>query len=97
MPDLSVRYIRQPDMVWRKISDEVMLVPIRAHVDEMESVFTLNETAALIWSLLDGRRSLADVRDAVLDEYEADPQLVERDLLELVEQWLEIQAIQPAA
>ena len=94
MPDLSVRYTRQPDMVWRKISDEVMLVPIRSHVDEMESVYTLNETAALVWSLLDGQRSLAEVRDAVLDQYEVEPQQVEQDLLELVEQWLEIQAIQ---
>ncbi len=94
MMDLTVRYICRPDIVWRKIGDEVLLLPIHSRLDDMESMFTLNEMAAKVWSMLDGRRNLLEVRDAILDEYEAEPQQVEQDIANIVEQWLEINAIE---
>jgi hypothetical protein len=71
----------------------VILVPIRRTTEEMESIFTLNETAALAWSLFDGQHSLAQIRDCILDEYSADPAQVEQDLLELVSQLQQISAL----
>jgi hypothetical protein len=42
-------------IVFRKIGEACILVPIRQGVGDMESICTLNETAARNWDLLDGR------------------------------------------
>ena len=46
MIHLDYCYQKDPDMVSREIAGEVILVPIRRNVGDLESVYTLNETAA---------------------------------------------------
>ena len=43
---------KDPNMVSRKIADEVILVPIRQNVGDLESIYTLNEVATRIWELM---------------------------------------------
>lgn len=82
--DLDRRYVRDADFVFRRISDEVILLPIRRNLGDLESIYSLNDVGARIWELLDGRRSLADIRDALLGEFDASPDAVEVDLLEFI-------------
>ncbi len=82
-------YRHHPEIVSRLIGGEMILVPIRQVVGEMGSIFTLNETGARIWSLLDGQRSLADVHAQVVNEFEVDPAQAAADLVELVESLVE--------
>jgi hypothetical protein len=84
MPLLSRRYARSPDVVFRRIGPEVLLLPIRRNMGDLESIFSLNEVVARVWELLDGQRSLADVRDVVVSEFETTAGEVEADLLEFV-------------
>lgn len=83
-PLLSRRYARSPDVVFRRIGSEVLLLPIRRNMGDLESIFSLNEVGARVWELLDGRRSLGEVRDVVLAEFEATAGEVEADLLEFI-------------
>jgi hypothetical protein len=83
---LDDRYCHDPNIVDREIAGEVILVPIRDNVGDLESIYTLNETAARIWALLDGERTLAEVRDTIVAEFEVEPADAEADLLELVGQ-----------
>jgi hypothetical protein len=78
-------YQHDPNIVARSIAGETILVPIRKNVGDMENIFTLNETAARIWELIDGQRSLREIHQRVVEEFEVDPQQAESDLLELVE------------
>jgi hypothetical protein len=91
---LDDRYGHDPNIVDREIAGEVILVPIRDNVGDLESIYTLNETAARIWALLDGERTLAEVRDAIVAEFEVDPVDAEADLLELVGQLAAADAVQ---
>ena len=59
MPNLTDTYQQDPSIVSREIAGEVILVPIRNNVGDLESIYTLNETAARIWALLDGDHTLA--------------------------------------
>lgn len=79
-------YRKASSIVTREIAGETILVPIRQNVGDLESIYTLNETASRIWALLDGRRTLRDVRDEMVAEFEVDEAEAEQDLLELVEQ-----------
>jgi hypothetical protein len=82
---LERRYARDPGFVFRRVADEVILLPIRRNMGDLESIFTLNEVGARVWELLDGRRSLREVRDAVVGEFEVTADTAADDLLDFVE------------
>ena len=84
MVSFDARYQRDLSVVARDIAGEMILVPIRHNVGDLEHIYTLNETASVIWNLLDGQRPLADVRDAVVAEYEVTPDEAAEDLTELI-------------
>ena len=86
---LSAIYQHDPNIVSRLIAGEMVLVPIRNNVGDMECIYTLNETAARIWELIDGQRSLAQVHQQMVSEFEINPRQAELDLLELMDSLLE--------
>lgn len=81
---LDAIYKRDENMVFRRIGEETILVPIRRRVADLESIYALNETGARIWELLDGAHTLAQIRDALVEEYEVTPEEAEADILEFV-------------
>jgi hypothetical protein len=89
---LSTLYEKHPKIVARRIADEVILVPISREVGEIDSLYVLNDVGARIWDLIDGR-SLEQVRDAIVDEFEVNEATAEEDLTLLIEQLKEIGAI----
>jgi len=93
MIHLDYCYQKDPDMVSREIAGEVILVPIRRNVGDLESVYTLNEIAALAWTLFDGSHTVNQIQDKIVTEYEVDEDEAERDLIELIQQLEEIGAI----
>jgi CTP synthase (UTP-ammonia lyase) len=56
--------------VSRTIADDVIIVPVRGGVGDLESIFTLNAVGASIWKLIDGRSSLQALAAALSREYE---------------------------
>ena len=93
MAQLDYCYRKDPDMVSREIAGEVILVPIRSNVGDLESVYTLNETAALAWALFDGSLTVNQIQYKIVSEYEVDEDEAGRDLIELIQQLEEIGAI----
>lgn len=86
-------YQKDPDIVSRKIADEYILVPIRHNVGDLESIYTLNEVAARIWELIDGKRRVSEIKDKISEEFEVSPEEVERDLSELLQKLEKIEGI----
>lgn len=58
-------YRRSGDVVFRKILDEHMLVPVRGKVADMQRVFALNPVGAAIWEALDGARDVAAIAEHI--------------------------------
>ena len=77
-------YTKDPAIVARQIAGEMILVPIRQNVGDLESIYLLNETAVFAWQLLDGSITLADIRNRITNEFEVDEQNAGQDLLELM-------------
>ena len=84
MISLDQRYKKDPSMVSREIAGEAILVPIRQNVGDLESIYTLNETAARVWELIDGKNTVRDIRDAIVTEFAVDEDEAEDDLVELL-------------
>ena len=95
MANMQTVYARNEAFVYREIGGEALLVPIYGQVADMESIYTLSEVGARIWSLMDGKRTLAEVRDALLEEYEVPPGELEADLGEFVHNLMSIEALRP--
>ena len=93
MKDLMKRFTKDPNMVFRQIDDEAILVPIRQNVADLESIYTLNPVAARIWELIDGKRRVENIKEVILQEYEIDEGKAEKDLLELLSQLEGIKAV----
>ena len=80
----EVVYRQATDVVLRRIGDEAILVPIRNRVGDLDSVFTLNESAVRIWESLDGITALHRVIDHVCEEYEVDRETATADAREIL-------------
>ena len=93
MDFLEKVYKKSDSIVFRKIGDEFILVPIRQDVGDLESIYTLNETAARIWELTDGKTQVSQIKEKIVEEFEVDPEQAEQDLKEHLQQLEGIQAI----
>lgn len=89
-------YSKNPDIVFRKIADEFILVPIKQKAADLRCIYTLNETAAFIWELLDGARAANDIKARVMEEFEVDPSQAEPDISEMFDQLESLSLIQKA-
>ena len=57
------------EIVARRIAGDMILVPVRGNLADMQRIFSLTEVGAFIWELLDGNRSLADIGEAVSSRF----------------------------
>lgn len=93
--DLSTCYQKVPSVVGRRIEDEVILVPIGRNIGDLQNIYTLNEVAACVWEAIDGNRTLAEVVDVIIQEFDVDRERAELDTLEFAGQLVEIGGIAP--
>jgi hypothetical protein len=70
--------------VSRTIAEDVIIVPVRGGVGDLESVFTLNAVGASIWKLIDGRTPPEVLAAAVSREYEVSEATASADVGEFL-------------
>jgi len=75
-----------PDIVTRKTGNEYVLVPISNNIADMNSVYTLNETGAFIWELIDGEKNIEEIIMALTEEYDVDRQSAEEDTFSIIKE-----------
>jgi hypothetical protein len=93
MDILAKVYRKSDSIVSRKVGDEFILVPIRQNVGDLDSIYTLNETAARIWELIDGERNLYEIKNMMVEEFDVPASEAEKDLIEHLQQLEGIKAI----
>ncbi len=86
-------YARNPDFVQRDVAGECVLIPIRHQLTDVKSIFVLNETGAVFWHCLDGKRSVRALMNDLLVEYDVTCERLEQDLSALIQDLLSIEAI----
>jgi len=91
--DSSVIYARNPDFIFRKVVEEMILVPIVQDVARMDFVFALNDVGATIWQQLETPQTRESLTRAILSEYDAEPEVIEADLEKFLREMLEIGAV----
>lgn len=76
VPDSAALLAPHPDVVWRLVEDEVVLLNVSTG-----QYYSLDEIGSRVWALLPQTGvTLPALRDALLTEYDAEPAAVDRDL-----------------
>lgn len=86
---ISLNNIFKPsdDVVAREIEGEFLLIPIAKGVGDMEDeLYSLNESGKAIWDKLDGAKSLAQIKQELVREYQAAEQEIEADIIHFVKE-----------
>jgi predicted RNA-binding Zn ribbon-like protein len=78
---LSTVLTRSPDAAFRTYDGQATIVlPARAEVN------VLNEFGSAVWNAIDGNRTLREILDSLLIDYQIGREQAEADLLEFVAQ-----------
>lgn len=87
------RYEKSPSMVFRKVAEEFILVPIRNNAGDLGSIYTLNPVGARIWELIDGRKRVREITEALVEEFEVEEEEAEADAAQFLQQLEQIEAV----
>lgn len=90
-PITEKRYQATPDVLFQEVAGEMVLLDLKG-----ESYFGLNEVGTRVWLMLEARKSVPEILDALHAEYEVEKAELETDVAELLDQLLEAGLIRPA-
>jgi hypothetical protein len=91
--NLDKRYIKDPNIVFRKIADECILVPIKQKASDVDSIYNINEVGSFIWEQIDGEKALSEIREAIVNEFEVSTEEAEKGLIEFLQQLEQVGAV----
>jgi len=78
-------YCKAGDLVTRSIATETIIVPVRAHVVDLESIYSMDQVGSLIWQLIDERMSVDEIVEAVCASYEVGREQATNDVREFLD------------
>jgi hypothetical protein len=77
-------FVKTGNTVARVFDGETVLVPIGGSVADLSSIFVMNEVAAYLWSLIDGRTDVDGFIRAQVARYEVESDTAAADVQELL-------------
>ena len=77
-------FVRSQAVVARVVAGETLIVPVRAKVGDLASIYSFNGTASVIWKLLESPRTVAELAEALAREYDVEMAQAERDVTDFV-------------
>jgi hypothetical protein len=81
--------VRSKNFVQRQLGEETVLVPISQTGVDVQNIYTLNETAAMVWKLLENKCTEEDVVAAIEQEYTADIDVIRKDVQDLIAEFIQ--------
>ena len=81
-------YQKKGEVVTRKIAGEVILVPIRGKLADMQRIFSLNPVGEFIWEHLNGERNLGEISEALLAVFDVGREQADADVHDFISQLL---------
>ncbi len=77
----GTRVVAAQQQVSCRVGDEATILNLRNG-----AYYGLNPVGARVWDLIQQPKTVADLRDTLISEYDVDPARLESDILELVTQ-----------
>jgi Coenzyme PQQ synthesis protein D (PqqD) len=90
----DVRFVRNREVVSRQIEGELIIVPIRRGVGNLNSLYTLNAVGSVLWDYLAEGHTVAEMVLRVCEEFEVSEEMARTDIQEFLDSLVEEQLIQ---
>ena len=97
IPLSKKHYLHNEQFISRQIADEFLLIPVAHQLNGDNWLFVLNEVGGRIWELIDRNRSVQQIEQLLLEEFDTSPEQLQEDLLRLLDQLQELGAIEAVA
>jgi hypothetical protein len=81
---VAVSFRKKGEFVTRSIADEIVVVPVRGQVGDLDAIYNLNEVGAFIWEQFDGWKSGNEIVEAVCGEFEVARAQAEKEISEFI-------------
>lgn len=79
--NLSSKPIQNPAVLTRKVFDDEMVL---VNADSACSIALTNQTAVIVWEMVDGKNSIQDIIDGVTRNFQNVPKGVSNDVQDLL-------------
>jgi hypothetical protein len=93
----SARFVRNREVVSRQIEGELVIVPIRHGVGDLNSLYTLNLVGSVLWDYLGEGHTLSEMVQRICDEFQVTTTEAQVDIEEFLSSLLEEKLIQSVA
>jgi hypothetical protein len=77
-------FVKNEEVISRKIAGEAILVPVRGKLADMKRIFMLNPVAEYIWDRIDGKNNIQNIKDNIVSSFDVDRETAEHDIEEFV-------------
>ena len=72
--------------VTRHVAGETIIVPVSSRVGDLDAIYTLNDVGSRVWTLVESPKSVAEIVSVLCEEYDASPDQITNDTVELLQQ-----------
>jgi hypothetical protein len=77
-------FVKNEEVISRKIAGETILVPVRGKLADMRRIFTLNPVAEYIWRRIDGKNTIEHIGNGIVTAFDVDSKSAEDDAEEFI-------------
>jgi hypothetical protein len=87
---LQQLFVRSPAVISRRNAGETLIVPLRAKVGALASIYTFNATGSLLWQSLESPQGISSLIEIVQREFAANRDQAERDVKQFLNDTLSV-------
>ena len=84
---------KSKDVVSRNIEGQVIIMPLYKSSRDLNCIYTLNETAAAAWDLIDGKNDLNKIKEKLLSEFDVTEETLKKNMEVLIKDLKSIKAV----
>jgi hypothetical protein len=89
--------VRSQAVIARVVAGETLIIPVRDRVGDLASIYSLNSTASLLWKLLGSPRTVAQLAMALAQEYKVEPEMVQGDVADFLNEMMAVGMVELSA
>jgi hypothetical protein len=69
-----------PNVVYKRLGEEVILINL-----DTDRIFSLNQTGAKTWELIESTRDLDEVKKGLAETYDVTPEVLDSELVHIID------------
>ena len=93
----ETRFIRNQEVVSRRIDGELIIVPICSGVGDLNSLYTLNPVGSVLWDFMTEGHTIPEMVQRICDEFEVTAAEAQKDIESFLGSLMEEKLIQSVA